>query len=45
MKSDIELRDAFCWLMENEQCIREHLNLVIPEYIKKHIGVEMQSIS
>lgn len=35
MKSDVELRDAFCWLMENEEHIREHLNLVIPEYIEK----------
>lgn len=35
MKSDMELRNAFCWLMENEKHIREHLNVVMPEYIKK----------
>lgn len=35
MKSAEELRDAFCWLMENEDSIRKHLNSVIPEYTKR----------
>lgn len=35
MESAEELRDAFCWLMENENGIRKHLNSVIPEYTEK----------
>ncbi|MCF2684303.1 polysaccharide pyruvyl transferase family protein [Faecalicatena contorta] len=34
LKSATELRDAFCWLMKNEDGIRKHLYSIIPEYTR-----------
>lgn len=30
-----ELKDSFCWLVENESRLREHLQGFMPEYIKR----------
>lgn len=35
LQNDRQLTEAFCWIMDNENDIKNHLNRCIPEYIDK----------
>ena len=49
LKNERELTEAFCWMIDNEDKIRNHLNRFIPNYVndgktrKKYSGERMNN--
>lgn len=46
LKNERELTEAFCWMIDNEDKIRNHLNRFIPNYVNdgKHIRNILESV-
>lgn len=46
LKNERELTEAFCWMIDNEDKIRNHLNSFIPNYVDdgKHIKSILESV-
>lgn len=46
LKNERELTEAFCWMIDNEDKIRNHLNRFIPNYVNdgKHVRNTLESV-
>lgn len=46
LKNERELTEAFCWMIDNEDKIRNHLNRFIPNYVNdgKHVRNILESV-